>query len=90
METEFKKSFSNDIKKILDPALKEEIKQVILSVEKAIEKKDIPKLKKLKGSKKGIYYRIKVGAYRIGLTIENNTVTFVVFQPRKDIYKLFP
>ena len=88
MNTDIKNSFLRDIKKIIDPTLKEQIEQVILSVKEAKTTSDIPELKKLKGYK--IFYRIKVGAYRIGITIENDLVTFFVFMPRKDIYKLFP
>jgi len=90
MNTDFKRSFLNDIKKIKDETLKENIKLLILAVENAKTKNDIPELKKLKGQRKGIYYRIKIDNYRIGVTIENNLITFVVFKPRKDIYKFFP
>ena len=88
MNTRFKPLFFRHLKKITDKPLKEEIAQTIQSVEKAGEKNDIPGLKKMKGYK--IYYRIKVGDYRIGVTIENNIVTFSAFMHRKDIYKFFP
>ena len=90
MNTDFKKSFLNDLKKVKDKMLLNKIKQVIFSVEAAQTMYDIPELKKLKGSSKGVYYRIKIDNYRIGITIENNEVTFVVLKQRKDIYKLFP
>ena len=90
MNTDFKKSFLNDVKKITEQSFKLEIEQAIISVENARTKKDIPNLRKLKGNKKGIYYRIKTGNYRIGVAIENNIVTFVVCMHRKDIYKFFP
>ena len=90
MNTDFKPRFLRAIKKITDVLLLEVIEQVICSVEEAKTVKDIPELKKLKGYKEGIYYRIKLGDYRIGVTIENDLVTFVVFRHRKDIYKSFP
>jgi mRNA interferase RelE/StbE len=37
-----------------------------------------------------VYYRIRLGDYRVGLKIENNTVCFVRFLHRKDIYRYFP
>ena len=70
--------------------LKAEIEQAILAVESAATTQDIPNLRKLKGNKKGIFYRIRVGSHRLGVTIENDVVTFVVCRPRKDIYKFFP
>lgn len=43
---------------------------------------------KLEGYK--IAYRIKLGDYRIGVFIEDETIEFVRFVHRKDIYKKFP
>jgi len=90
MKTEFKKSFLNDVKKLRDKQIKNQILTVISVVESAVTISDIPNIKKLKGTKKNIYFRIKLSEYRIGITIENEVVTFVVFDKRKDIYKLFP
>ena len=90
MNVEPKKSFLNDLKKISDLTTKAEIAQVILAVKKARTKKDIPELRKLKGNKKGIFYRIKVGDYRIGVAIEGDLVTIARCMLRKDIYKFFP
>jgi len=85
-----KPSFFRDLKKIVDSALKEQVEQAIVSVEKANTTRDIPNLRKLKGYKKGIYYRIKVGDYRICVNIENNIAEFVAFGHRNNIYKRFP
>jgi mRNA interferase RelE/StbE len=90
MKISFKKSFLNDIKKIKDKAILGKVRFVILSVENTKTMQDIPHLKKLKAAKKDTYYRIKINNYRIGVTIEDETVTFVVFADRKDIYKYFP
>jgi len=88
MNTEYSTSYQKDIKKVINPALREKIKQAILSVKEATMKRDIPNLRKLKGHE--VHYRIKVGRYRIGVTIENDLVTFEVFDHRKDFYKHFP
>ncbi|HEY4721787.1 MAG TPA: type II toxin-antitoxin system RelE/ParE family toxin [Anaerolineae bacterium] len=45
-------------------------------------------IKKLQGGTN--YYRIRVGDYRVGLVVESDTVTFVRFLHRKDIYRYFP
>jgi mRNA interferase RelE/StbE len=88
MKTCFKPVFWRHIKKLTDQTLKQEVGQVINSVENASRIKDIPNLKKLKGYK--IAYRIKVSDYRIGLTIAKGTAIFIVCLPRKDIYTFFP
>jgi len=84
------KGFLKDVRKISDPKKKAEIEQAILTVKKAASPKDIPGLKKVTGEKPPIFYRIRVGDYRIGVTIECDLVTFVRCLPRKDIYKYFP
>ena len=90
MNIDTKKSFFRDLKKITDPALKKEIEQIILTVAEAQTIDDIPELKKIKGYRNGIYFRIKAGSYRIGITIKENLITFKRCLPRKDIYKFFP
>jgi len=86
----YKKSFAGDLKRISDTSLKAKIEQAISSVKKAVSQQDIPSLKKIKTGRNGNYYRIRVGDYRIGMSIEADTVTFIVFGHRKDIYKSFP
>ncbi|MCA9917044.1 MAG: type II toxin-antitoxin system RelE/ParE family toxin [Anaerolineales bacterium] len=36
------------------------------------------------------YFRIRLGDYRIGIEVENQTVIFVRILHRKDIYRRFP
>jgi mRNA interferase RelE/StbE len=50
----------------------------------------IPNLKKLKGQKNKVYYRSRMGNYRVGLVIKQDTVVFVCFLDRKEIYRYFP
>jgi mRNA interferase RelE/StbE len=90
MKTDFTTAFDKDVEKIINVPLLEKIEQAITSVEDAQMPPDIPELKKLKGYKKGIYFRIKVGRYRIGVEIEGDLVTFDRCLPRKDFYKYFP
>ena len=91
MNTHFNNSYGRDLKKITDKNFKAEIKQSVLFVKNAKKISDIlPELRKLKGYGKGIYYRIKVGSYRTGVTIVGDLVTFLRFLPRKDFYKYFP
>ena len=88
MKTQFKSSFLKAIKKIDDNQLKTVIENTILNVESADNIKQIINLKKLKGHNK--FYRIRIGNYRIGIKIEEETVFFVDFDHRKNIYRIFP
>ena len=89
MEVEFKNSFYRDLKRIKSQSLKQRIKKAILEVEQASTLQDVTNLSKIKGHKSS-YYRIRIGDYRIGLRLKDNTVIFARFLHRKDIYKYFP
>ena len=88
MKIEFKKSFLTELKKLKDKSLKANVAECILQVESAKNLSQIKNLKKLTGY--DVYYRIRVGDYRIGIKIEKDVVFFVVFEHRKSIYQGFP
>ncbi|WP_320042308.1 type II toxin-antitoxin system RelE/ParE family toxin [uncultured Desulfobacter sp.] len=89
MNLDFKKSFARDLKKRkTDQPLLDRVRQIIREVEEAPDIHSIRNLKKLKAQ--GSHYRIRMGDYRLGLVIEENTVCFVRFLHRGEIYKYFP
>ena len=88
MKVEFKSSFMKDLKKIKQKQLQSQIRELIEKVESSANITELENMKKLSGS--DVYYRIRLGDYRTGLKIENNTVYFVRFLHRKDIYRYFP
>ena len=88
MKVEFKSSFARDLKRIRGKILKDQIKEVIEQVEQAQGLDQIVNIKKLAGSDN--YYRIKLANYRIGLILKDDSIIFVRFLHRKDIYRYFP
>lgn len=88
MKAAFKGSFAKDLKRVKEKELLSRVREVIEVIEKSSSLAEIPNLKKLKGG--GNYFRLRVSDYRIGLSLENDTVIFVRFLNRKDIYKYFP
>ena len=88
MNVEFKSSFVKDLKKIKEKQLQSQIRELIEKVEASGNMIELENIKKLSGG--DVYYRIRLGDYRIGLKIENDTVCFVRFLHRKDIYRYFP
>jgi mRNA interferase RelE/StbE len=88
MKVEFKRSFRKSLERLHDKRLKTSILKIIKQVEDADKIQSIASLKKLSGFSD--FYRIRLGDYRIGLQIADNTVVFVTFDHRKDIYKNFP
>jgi mRNA interferase RelE/StbE len=88
MKVDFRKSFLKEVKKLRNKSLKEDIASAIIQVESAENITQIKNLKKLSGY--DIYYRIRVGDYRIGIKVEREVVHFVVVEHRKDVYRNFP
>jgi mRNA interferase RelE/StbE len=48
----------------------------------------IRNIKKIEGY--DCYYRLRIGDYRLGLKISDNTVELIRFLHRRDIYRRFP
>jgi len=88
VKLEFRVSFAKDLKSIRDKALLKRLRETIEEAERAKSPSEISNLKKLKG--RGDYYRIRIGDYRLGITLAGNILVFVRFLNRKDIYKYFP
>jgi mRNA interferase RelE/StbE len=88
MKAEFKSSFLRDLKAIKDQALLSRIRTTIEEIELAPTIQEINNLTKLRGANN--YFRVRVGDYRLGLLIENETVVFVRCLNRREIYRYFP
>jgi mRNA interferase RelE/StbE len=88
MKVEIKKSFLKDIKKQKNNQLELSIKKFINQVLEAENLLEISNIKKLSGYQK--FYRVRLGDYRLGLFVENETLYFVRCLHRKEIYKFFP
>ena len=88
MKVEFRESFLKDLQNVNNTKLLAKVKTSIENAELARFPLEIHNFKKLKGF--STYFRIKIGEYRIGLAMENDTITFVRLLPRKEIYRFFP
>jgi mRNA interferase RelE/StbE len=89
LKTEFKKSFAKDLKKrSQEKKLLTHVQEIIEAVEQVERLEEINNFKKITAL--GDYYRIRLGDYRIGLKIEQETVVFVRFLHRSEIYRYFP
>jgi mRNA interferase RelE/StbE len=84
----FRQSFTKDLAGVKDKSHLRRVKATIEAVEKAESLDKINGLKKLKGG--GNYYRLRIGDFRVGLSVEADKVIFVRFINRKDIYRYFP
>ncbi len=100
MIVQYRKKFEKDLSKIRNIRLLQKVEKLILEVETlaiVTPKGQIPKINKLKKlSNFPDKYRIRLGDWRIGLTIElklnkdNDIFWFERILNRKSIYRFFP
>ena len=89
MIVEFDKSFDKSLDKLKDKSLYPKIEKVISILEKTNSLIELASIKKLSGYK--VYYRYRLGDYRIGIEqISKNTIRLIIIAHRKDVYDLFP
>jgi len=81
-------SFNKDISKIKDKLTATRVEQVIKKMQLADDISAIPGLKKMSGAINA--YRVRIGDYRLGFTVTDNTIMLVIFAHRKEIYRYFP
>ena len=88
MEVEFTSSFTRDLRRLRNAALRARVEHIIEEMERAPEIAAVAGAARLKGV--GQHYRIRVGEYRIGLSMEGDTAVVTRFLHRRDIYRHFP
>ena len=89
MIVEFDKSFDKSLDKLKDKSLYPKIEKVISILEKTNPLIELASIKKLSGYK--VYYRYRLGDYRIGIEqISKNTIRLIVIAHRKEVYDVFP
>jgi mRNA interferase RelE/StbE len=89
VKTKYLPSFIKDLKKLKQTPAYSQIRSTALeTIPQCQNLTEINNLKKIKGSKNA--YRIRVGDYRIGVFIKNETVIFSRVLHRKEVYRYFP
>ncbi|MGH9677226.1 MAG: type II toxin-antitoxin system RelE family toxin [Candidatus Acidiferrum sp.] len=88
MKTVFRTSFARDLKRLKNKSVLKRVQKAIELVESADELLTVGDIKKMGGSEG--FYRIRVGDYRIGIAVEEDTVEFVRCLPRRDLYRFVP
>ncbi len=88
MKVEFNESFLKDLKAVKDKLVLAKVKAAIEATEQAETLDQITHLKKMRGSRE--YFRVRIGDFRLGLKLDGDTLAFIRFLSRKDIYRYFP
>lgn len=87
MKIEIRDSFLKDIKK-QSKENKQKIEAIFNDMKTAESISDLRNIKKLQGFK--LFYRIRIGDYRLGFAFEDGTIVLLHFLHRKEIYRFFP
>ncbi len=88
MHLRFERSFAKDLKAVRDSTLLQRVKRLIEQVEACTDLHELPQVKQLEGESNT--YRVRIGDYRLGMIMEGDSVVFVRFLHRKEIYRYFP
>lgn len=89
MKTQYQPSFIKDIKALKSASGFQSIKKMVFEDIPNYESlNQIAHLKKIKGTNNT--YRIRLGDYRIGIILDQDTIIFERVLHRKDIYRNFP
>ena len=88
MELEFTSSFTRDLRRLRNRELRARVERVIREVERAESIEAVAGAVRLRGP--GAFYRIRIGDYRLALSVEGSTAIVTRFLHRRDIYRYFP
>ena len=82
------RQFEKDVNKELSKTMQLKLADIIEELQNSSTLYSIKDIKKLKGYKTA--YRIRMGNYRIGFILEENTIKLSRVMDRKKIYRYFP
>ncbi len=89
MKLEISKKFEKQVYQLKDKSVKRKLSAIITKIEKINSLSEITNIKPIKGYPG--HYRIKMGDYRIGISLEKEVVWFLFFGKRDEsTYKKFP
>jgi mRNA interferase RelE/StbE len=88
MEIKYRKIFLKDLS-ILPKEYRTKIEKLVFEIIPKEKKSDIlQRISKMAGY--DVYYKIRIGMYRIGVKVSQESFEFQRVMHRKDIYKFFP
>lgn len=88
MRVEPSRQFRRDARRLGSVHIRRRLDQVIQELIEAANITDISGIKRLRAD--GEHYRIRVGGYRLGITIDGDIAVLQRFLPRGEIYRYFP
>ncbi len=89
MEIEPSPRFNRDIRRVGNADLRRRVSRAIETLETASTISEIPGIAKVR-SARGHHYRIRIGNYRLGITLEGDVVMLFRFLHRSELHRRFP
>lgn len=81
-------ALERDLSRLRDQGLQQRVEQVIALLKAAASLGDVSGVVKLSGF--AHHYRIRIGDYRLGFSLEEGRVVLYRFLHRRDFYRHFP
>ena len=88
MEVEFRTSFTRDLRRIRSAEVRQRVLRKLEELETALTIEEVSGTRRLTAD--GRQYRIRMGDYRLGITIDGQVAVLVRFLHRREIYRFFP
>lgn len=88
MDLEYRTSFVRDLRRVRSAEIRRRVERTIGDLEAAATIDRVAGAASIKGP--GRYYRIRIGDYRLGMSIDGHTAILVRLLHRRDIYRYFP
>ena len=88
MEVDFQTSFTRDLRRIRSAQVRQRVFRKVEELEAAPTIGDVSGIRRL--TTDGRYYRIRIGDYRLGITMEGDVAVLVRFLHRREIYRVYP
>lgn len=80
--------FRRDVRGIGSAQIRRRLEQVIQELIEADNITEVTGVSRLRAE--GLHYRIRIGDYRLGITMDGETAVLSRFLPRGEIYRYFP
>ena len=88
MTVEPSRQFSRDVRSLGTAQIRRRLDRVIQELLQAASIIEVNCVRRLRAE--GQHYRIRIGDYRLGITMDGETAVLRRFLPRGEIYRYFP
>lgn len=89
MRIETKRSFTRDMRRVRNTAVRRRVERKLREMQNASSITEILDIRRI-NSGRGRHYRVRVGDYRIGFALEGDVAVLYRLLPRDEIYRRFP